>query len=415
MPITSPFLCFLTDSNLHQNFCLRYWGISDGVWSEKFEVMLEESGIGKWEMLGIVKSSCHAYLLHCRCKECGTPAQVQNRSCYSPLSSRLTRSSRYRPGYRCRSCAAAALARDQRATEVAAELRHVRETEFPLNTREDLSPIDYSTIGYVQTFFLYCALIAANTGWGGKRIAPPDSHPGELAPTLDLSARVYRTLYEEKIIAPDRASDADALCMIDDGPVDFAFGAVSWVLAPDASGRTMSDVFSLLLTRLNEPEPKAVERLWFIVAESECRRYFLKQCERYRFIKSDVYSAKVAEVIRDYLPRFSIGQMWNVIYYVLKDLAALSQERTYARQHVYNMIPGQMRRYFDYRIANSKHIHPWRRPAPITESWMSSILLDKVLGNGNKSFEVLTGQSVRSCVEFRADECSQKPRAASLE
>ena len=108
----------------------------------------------------------------------------------------------------------------------------------------------------------------------------------------------------------------------------------------------------------------------------------------------------VAAVVHDFLTHYSIGQVWNVIFYVLKDMAALAQEKTYARQHVYNMIPGNLRRYFDYRLGNNKAIRPWQRPAPLTESWMSSILFDKVLGDGNTSFEMLTGQSVGAHVEF---------------
>lgn len=61
---------------------------------------------------------------------------------------------------------------------------------------------------------------------------------------------------------------------------------------------------------------------------------------------------------------------------------------------------GQIRRHLDYRIANGLPMHPWRRLASITELWMTSILLDKVLGDGNTAFEVLTGKSVRAHVQF---------------
>ena len=63
------------------------------------------------------------------------------------------------------------------------------------------------------------------------------------------------------------------------------------------------------------------------------------------------------------------------------------------------MIPGSIRRYADYRLANDKSIHPWRRPPPTTESWITSILLDKVLKGGNISFETLKGQDVAKYVE----------------
>ena len=259
----------------------------------------------------------------------------------------------------------------------------------------DVVPVDYVALGYVPTFFLYCALVAANVEWEDNRISPIDSHPGQLGPTPDLTEHVYKTLHEAGIISPAPSSDPRAFSINEaDGSVDFSLRKVSWRLAPDVAGRSMSDVFALLLARLDDPEPGPVTQLWYMIAESECRRYFLKQCERYTYIKSDVYTAKVTDTVRSCLAHLSIGQMWNIIFYVLKDLAALSQEKTYARQHVYNMIPGNIRRYVDYRIGNNRPIHSWRRPAPATESWMTSIFLDKVLGEGDTAFEELTGQSV---------------------
>lgn len=401
MSINFPFLCFLTDDPLHQTFCLRYWAVNEGAWTEKFDAMVHESGISKPKMLEILKSSCRAYLRHFPCAGCGVPLEVRNRSQYSPSSRRPIGSAYYGGVNRCGSCAAAALAADRRASEIALEQHTARVTRALSRVQGDASPIEYSELSYVQSFFLYSALVAANGGWEGSRLAPVDSQPGELGPTPDLSERVYRTLYEDKIISPDPTSDPRAFSIPDeDRAIDFSFGSVSWILAPDASGRSMKEVFSLLLTRLDDPEPDSVEQLWFLVAESECRRYFLKQCERYRFFQPDIYSAKVATVVRDFLQHYSIGQMWNVIFYVLKDMAALAQEKTYARQHVYNMIPGNLRRYYDYRLGNNKAIRPWNRPAPITESWMTSILFDKVLGDGNTSFETLTGQSVAAYVEF---------------
>lgn len=396
-----PFLCLLTDDLLHQTFCLRYWAVKDGAWAEKFDAILHDSEINQPKMREILQSSCRAYLRHYPCAGCGVPLQVRNRSQYSPLTGRPVGSARSRPLSRCGSCTAAALTADMRANEVALKEHRDRVTKALSRADGGVLPIEYLALSYVQSFFLYSALVAANSGWEGSRIAPMDSQPGKLAPTLDLSERVYKTLYEDKIIFPDPASDPRAFRIVDEaGAIEFSFASVRWVLAPDSSGRTMKDVFSLLLERLDAPEPEAVEQLWFMIAESECRRYFFTQCERYRFLQPDIYSAKVADAVSDFLPRFSIGQMWNVIFYVLKDMAALSQEKTYARQHVYNMIPGNIRRYLDYRLSNNREIHPWRRPAPITESWMTSILFDKVIGDGNRSFEMLTGQSIRAHVEF---------------
>lgn len=305
-------------------------------------------------------------------------------------------------GYRCTTCREVADAQAERNQLIALERHRASVLQALVQSCGTVEPVDYVALGYVETFFLYSALVAANAGWDDDRISPIDSHPGQLGATPDLTEHVYKTLHGAGIISPAPSSDPRAFSISDvDGSVDFSLRKVSWRLAPDVTGRSMSEVFALLLARLDDPEPEAVTQLWFMIAESECRKYFLKQCERYTYIKSDVYTVKVMDTVRSCLAHLSIGQMWNIIFYVLKDLAALSQEKTYARQHVYNMIPGNIRRYVDHRIGNDRPIHPWRRPSPATESWMSSILLDKVLGEGDSAFEELTGQSVGPSIGFR--------------
>ena len=119
----------------------------------------------------------------------------------------------------------------------------------------------------------------------------------------------------------------------------------------------------MLFRRLDQPDPEAVKALWYVVAEGECRRYFVSQWERYRFAHPSVYSVKVSAAIRTYLDQCSIGHLWNVVYYAVRDLAALAQEGRHTSQHIYNMLSGGIRRQAEYRLANGKPIHPWHRPS----------------------------------------------------
>jgi hypothetical protein len=265
---------------------------------------------------------------------------------------------------------------------------------------ERAEPVDYAKLGYVQSCLLYAALVAANVGSDDLEIPPLVSQTEPLAPTVELSDGIYTRLYTDRILLPAFSSDRHALSLNEQtGVVTFSVRTGTWRLADDLTGRSRDEILSVLYRRLEEPDPRAAEELWYLVAVEECKRYFVSQCERYRFIDPGIYSSKVAATLRDYLDRCSIGQMWNIIYYAIKNLAALAQEGTYTRQHIYNMIPGSIRRYADYRLAKDEPIRPWRRPSPATESWMTSILLDKVLKSGDISFETLTGQDVVSYVE----------------
>lgn len=231
-------------------------------------------------------------------------------------------------------------------------------------------------------------------------IPPLASQTELLAPTMELSESIYTRLYVEKILLPAISSDRHALSLNEEtGAVTFDVRAGTWALVPDVEGRSTGEILSVLFQRVEQPEPTATEELWYLVAEADCKRYFVSQCERYRFIDPGIYSPKVAATLRDYLDRCSIGQMWNIIYYAIKNVAALAQEGTYTRQHIYNMIPGSIRRYADYRLAKGELIRPWRRPSPTKESWITSILLDKVLKGGDIAFETLKGQDVIGYIE----------------
>jgi hypothetical protein len=397
----APFVCLLTDIETHHTFCLRYWALdSTGKWSESFGSLLSDFGLSKWEMSAMLKTACRAYLPHLRCISCGSPFAVGSRSEYSPRTGSLVKfGKRTRPSL-CVSCNASVRAGDRGPDRFELQQHHDRATEALIRLHDSAKPLDFAKLNYVQSCLLYSALVAANAELDDRLIPPLQSQTGTLAPTPELTDEIYTRLYTEKIFLPSLSSDRHALSLNEEtGVVTFSIRTGAWTLADDVLGRSMDDIFSVLFERLEQPEPKGVEELWYLVAEDECKRYFVSQCERYKFIDPGIYSSKASAAIRHYLDRCSIGQMWNIIYYAIKNLAALAQEGTYTRQHIYNMIPGSIRRCAEYRLAKNEEIHPWRRPSPTTESWITSILLDKVLkGGGDILFETLKGEDVAEYV-----------------
>jgi len=347
----------------------------------------------------MLKSACRAYLPHLRCDRCESPLQVGTRSEYSPRTGSLMKSGkRSRP--LCGSCNAAVRAAKWDADLIELQQHRDRVTGALERLHHSTKPVDFSKLSYVQTCLLYSALVAADAGLDDRKIPPIDAQTMALAPTAELTDDIYTRLYTDRILLPALSSDRHAWSLNEGtGVVTFSIRAGAWTLADDVSGRSMDEIFSLLFQRLDRPEPKGIEELWYLVAEDECKRYFASQCERYQFIHPGIYSLKVSTAIRHYLDRCSIGQMWNIIYYAVKNLAALAQEGTYTRQHIYNMLPGSIRRCAEYRLAKYEEIHPWRRPPATTESWITSVLLDKVLKGGGLSFETLKGRDVVGYVE----------------
>lgn len=348
----------------------------------------------------MLKSACRAYLPHLRCNICQHPLQVETRSEYSPLSGLPLRFGKRSRSVSCASCDAQARAANREAGLFVLQRRHDRVSDALKRLHWQAKPVDFGTLDYFRSCLLYATLVAADVGSGENAIPPLASQLGTLAPTPELSEGIYTRLYTDRLILPALSTDPNAFGINEQtGELTLDVQTGAWALANDTYGRPTDEVVSVLYQRLEQREPQAVENLWYLVAEDECKRYFLSQCERYRFIHPGIYSSKVATAIQDYLDVCSIGQMWNVIYYAVKNLAALAQEGTYTRQHIYNMIPGSIRRYADYRLAKDEPIHPWRRPSLASESWITSILLDKVLKGGSASFETLKGKDVFEHVE----------------
>jgi hypothetical protein len=397
----TPYLCLLTDSEIANSFCLRYWArLPTGKWQESFQTLLSDSGLSKGEMVDMLKCACRLHFPRICCGNCGGQISVVTRSEYTSLIGRIHRFGTDRPPPLCSFCSAATLVPKQGAELCVLKNRRDRVAETLKRLHEEAKPVDYAKLSFFQSCLLYAALLAANLAQGESVVPPLEMQRDELAPTSELADEIYALLCNDGILLPAVSSDLDAFSLDQHtGGVAVKIRAVAWTLANDALGRSMDDILTVLFQRLDQPDPKAVEALWYLVAEDECRRYFVSQWERYRFAHPGVYSAKVSATFRHYLDKCSIGQMWNVIYYEVKSLAALTQEGKHTPQHIYNMLPGGIRRSADYRLANNQPIWAWNRPSRTGASWMTNILFDKILKAGDICFKMLKGQDVLSFAE----------------
>jgi hypothetical protein len=398
------YICLLTDSEVANSFCLRYWArSSNGKWSEPFQSLLSESGLSKGEMVDMLRVACRLYFPRIRCGSCGCHISVVTRSEYSSLIGTIQRSIRGSAPPLCTSCSAAAFPPTPTTNVVTLTHRWDRVASALKRMHEKAKPVDYEKLSFFQSSLLYAALLAANLAPGETVVPPLEMQTDELAPTPELADEIYARLCTDGIFLPALSSDLDAFGLNHDtDAVTLNIRAGAWTLAKDVSGRSMDEILTVLFRRLDQPDPKAVEALWYLVAEDECRRYFVSQWERYRFAHPGIYSAKVSATLQHYLEKCSIGEMWNVIHYAVKSLAALTQEGKHTPQHIYNMLPGGIRRSADYRLANGHSIWPWNRPSPTAASWMTNILLDKILKAGDICFKMLKGQDVARYAEHLA-------------
>jgi hypothetical protein len=397
-----PFLCFLSENENYNQFCIRYWACdSDGNWLEDLNQIVSDSGINKSNLAQFIRTNSCAYVLNSRCNQCSTPAEISSRSDFTASKRRLLNGQH--PNYDgiCDACKTA-----QRAEQKL--LEQTKQQKFESKVLAIIRPLesnfpayDYSVLSYVNAALLYSLLISANDNWQDNHIDGLDFQTASLAPTKELSIEIYRKMYREGIICPSSTSELSAFTLDKDNPNNFSFllSKVNWVLAPDQSGLPSDRLLEILEEILNYPDTSSVQELWFLVAESECQRYFSEQCDQYSLSSEHLYTEKVVESIRYSLERFSIPQVWNIIWCVIRNIAALMQNRNYSKQHVYNMIPGNIRRDVDKRLANKIPVKPWNRQNHDNESFLTSIIFDKILQGGTAAFEAINGTTIMTFLD----------------
>jgi hypothetical protein len=389
-----PILCFLTDNEQTLDLCLWYWSLEkNGTWSEKVTTLQQASGRAQRDLLALIGASCRLYIMGIRCDDCGTMPEITSRQQFVDAARSFVRKGHV---HRCQKCTQATVHK-RVAEAVAEEEREKAQVANVLTARgATLDPVDYSALGYTAAFLLYSVLRAAGECWQGRQITPLGTQAGNLAPTEEMATAIYMHLYEEGIIAPAPSWNSKAYIIVDgvSGTLNFPPQEVNWALALPKDGAPIENVLGSLEIVLDQRDLVSVAWLWSMVAEAECERYFGELCERYRFSKEAIFSPKVAESIRYCLERVSLAKVWNVLWYTMREIAALIQEGRYIRPHVYNMVAGNLRRDIDRRLANNSPIRPWNRLRADKEPIITGILFDKILGKGTFAFENVTARNI---------------------
>jgi len=354
---------------------------------------MQETGLSQRDFLALVGASCRSYVYGIICHDCGARPEVGARQQFAALTKSFVSKGHL---YRCHVCAKAEQVQQMAKAAVEEERRQAQLAEWLATIRGQMAPVDYRTLGYTEAFFLYAVLIAAGERWQGRDISLMPAQVPNLAPTAEMATAIYMHLYKQGIIAPYSSSSLRFFDDVDEASDELNLSPfeASWTLATPVDGMPIEGLLVLLENVLNQRVPASIADLWTMVAEAECERYFGELCERYRFSKEAVFSKKVAESIRYCLERVSLPQVWNILWYTMREIAALVQEGKYIRPHVYNMVAGNIRRDIDRKLANNYAIRPWARPRQEKEPIITGVLFDKIFGKGDYAFETVSGKNV---------------------
>ena len=342
---------FLTEDPQEIELARRYWAMDDeGGYQERVSDLLPFRDVIQPGVLAKhVRHFCRAYDQNQFCYMCNGEILIKGRS-----EAKKSLQSRSRP---CDDCQK--LQRKEDEARVAASRAALQERLEPIIARARNKVISYADLTDDSVLILQAieALIGPKLLQGTFRLTDCD----ELTPTgaSDFIQRLYR----KGVVFDDPAVAEPDAYFIEDGELWYKSSLVRYFLPPDTVMGRGEEAFSLIRHReLSDSE--ALSSLWLDYSVADVMRYLHYQCSLHgQDLCSDALQ-KVEGTVRHGLHRYSVAQMWFIMWKVSKDAAALASRSYYSRESAAATIPTKIRKQLEIADQGSVPRNEWTRPEP---------------------------------------------------
>lgn len=342
---------FLTQDLQEIELAKRYWAMDDeGVYLERvsdllpFREVTQPGALAKY-----VRHLCRAYDENQVCHVCNGEMRINGRSEAKKFPQRSSRP--------CEDCQK--LQREEEETRAAASRAALEERLAPIIARARSTVISYADLADDSVLILQAieALIGPKLLQGVFSLRDCD----ELTPMG--GADFIRRLYRLGVLLDDPAvAEADAY-FLKDGEVWHKSALVRYFLPPDTLMGRGEEAFSLLRHR-ELTDAEALTNLWLDYSVADVMRYLHYQCSLHGQDLGSEALEKVEGAVRHGLRRYSVAQMWFIMWKVSKDAAALASRSYYSRERAAATIPTKIRKQLEIADQGSALRNEWTRPEP---------------------------------------------------
>ena len=198
----------------------------------------------------------------------------------------------------------------------------------------------------------------------------------ELAPTgKEIFAIIKKLIAEGVIIDSPSKANSNAYVLNDDKSLSYYYYYATYVFVPDKEGTPISDTIRLLRQRRITPCDK-IYQVWLDIATSDCMAYFEMQNSHHGLeIHEDDYQ-KINNLIRTSLEKYSISEVWSIIWRIVRDAAALSTRSYYNKDKASKTLLGKLQRLLDLILKNEASNMPWNRSQGSSVSILSQFFYE---------------------------------------
>lgn len=335
---------FLTKDEGEISLINRYWAKDEkGLFKEKVaDLALSASHKNVISFLHYINSIYTAWDMNQSCASCGAYLQIYSRS-HSKNHFQVTRED-------CYSCRQKAYERAQKEEE---ELIAILKEREKVNRKVT---IDYNSLADDAAMVLLALKRAMNKGQLPETFKIRDCRGITHHGCYDI----IMILKENSAITDEPLKSGIKAYYLEGGELHYHENQVFYSIVPNDNVNLTEDAISTLEKRIYKNNV-LMKELWLTYALSECLFYLNRDCDSYRLSPNEVTLEEVIAVLYTALQKYSISQMWFVIWIVVKEAASLSTKEFYNREKAVKTIPGKIHKLLKKVVKESRDLRFWDR------------------------------------------------------
>lgn len=211
----------------------------------------------------------------------------------------------------------------------------------------------------------------------------------KIAPTDSLLSNMFKTLYDNNIIAVHPVySDLDAFVKDDETLSERFYKYKVYyhlnLIIPPNKVTFIQQIISPDI--YNKDLEEEAYKLWKVIATEECIEYLIHQINSvgFEFNAGD----KTYATFNELLNSFSVSQIFGIIWKTVADASKLYLEKNISKKQAANSIIGACQRYGERAILNNWKLYEYQRIKDLPQSIVSEYFFNSVLKVGDIGFKL---------------------------
>lgn len=329
----------------------RYWAMDEnGKFRESLTALLPFRDISTANRLvNLIREIAQAHDNNQICPNCGGFEEVTSRSHVKKTTQPMR--------HNCNVCREEVAAKEH-AAAVQAQNELIAQIQIAIKRNAAMS-IDYNLVADD----IVLLLIALN-----RAIAPRLINGTFMRDDCRALAPAYvpdfiRKLYQASVIVDQPEMTNTTAYVIKDGSLCHYPSQVLYRLTPDKTFGGGEAGFSFLEQRELQ-DNEAIRNLWLDFATADCMCYLFGRCALHGLTTEEEHDQEIYSQLHAALRKYSVSQLWSVIWKIVEDAAALSTRDYYNKPKAAATLPGKLQRHLEKieRGQASFGQKKWERP-----------------------------------------------------